>query len=117
MLTQTDFYFILICRTSDKYLKVAEKIKKGVTWLKKIDLWIQERCIDIGDYMILTGATVRQCSRVFGISKSTVYKDVAERLPNIDRSKAKWAADVMSKNKAERHIRGGLATQQKYKKR
>ena len=73
-----------------------------------------DRAVIIGEYIIDTGATVRAAAKVFKISKSTVHKDVTERLRY--RSPALYAQvkDVLQKNKEERHIRGGLATKEKY---
>ena len=73
--------------------------------------YIEERAIEIAKYIIEHNATVRQTAKEFGISKSTVHKDVTERLQQINPSLAKEALDV---NKEERHIRGGLATREKY---
>ena len=74
--------------------------------------YIEERALEIGEYIIEEGATVRQAARKFGISKSTVHKDVTERLEQI--SLAHEARKVLDVNKSERHIRGGLATKEKY---
>lgn len=76
--------------------------------------YIEERAIEIANYIIDTKATVRQAARQFGISKSTVHKDVTERLPQINPALASAARLVLDTNKSERHIRGGLATKQKY---
>ena len=65
-------------------------------------------------YSIDNNATVRQTAKQFGISKSTVHKDVTERLPEINPALAKSARKVLDVNKSERHIRGGLATREKY---
>lgn len=76
--------------------------------------YIEERALDIADYIINEKATVRQTATIFGVSKSTVHKDVTERLPRINplmAGKVKWVLDT---NKAERHIRGGKATRLKY---
>ena len=73
--------------------------------------YIEERALEIGEYIIEEGATVRQAARKFGISKSTVHKDVTERLEQINLRLAHEARKV---NKSERHIRGGLATKEKY---
>lgn len=75
---------------------------------------VDARAIRLGEYIAHTGSTVRQTAMVFCISKSTVHKDVTERLPHLDRDLAAQARLVLDKNKAERHIRGGLATKQKY---
>ena len=76
--------------------------------------YIEERAVEIATYIIKTNATVRQTAKKFGISKSTVHKDVAERLIQINPSLANQARSVLNQNKAERHIRGGLATREKY---
>lgn len=76
--------------------------------------YIEERAIDIANYIIDCNATVRQTARQFGISKSTVHKDVTERLLRINPALAKEARKVLDVNKSERHIRGGLATREKY---
>ncbi|MBQ8184657.1 MAG: sporulation transcriptional regulator SpoIIID [Lachnospiraceae bacterium] len=77
--------------------------------------YIEERAVEIAQYIIENNATVRQTARHFGISKSTVHKDVAERLVHINPSLATRARVVLDINKAERHIRGGMATKEKYK--
>ncbi len=76
--------------------------------------YIEERAIGIANYIIENNATVRQTARQFGISKSTVHKDVTERLMQINPTLAKEARKVLDVNKSERHIRGGLATKEKY---
>lgn len=79
--------------------------------------YIEKRVIDIANYIIAHNTTVRQTARQFGISKSTVHKDVAERLILINPSLASDVRKVLDMNKAERHIRGGLATKEKYQHR
>ncbi len=74
-----------------------------------------DRAIKLAQHIIETGDTVRAAAKVFGISKSTVHKDVSDRLLYIDRNLYKQVDAVLQKNKSERHIRGGLATQRKYK--
>lgn len=76
--------------------------------------YIEERAIEIANYIIEENATVRQTAKKFGISKSTVHKDVTERLIQVNPALAKQARKVLDTNKAERHIRGGLATREKY---
>ncbi len=76
--------------------------------------YIEERAIEVANYIIEQNATVRQTAKKFGISKSTVHKDVTERLEEIDPSLAKRARVVLDVNKSERHIRGGMATREKY---
>ncbi len=78
--------------------------------------YILKRVLDIGDYIIDTQATVRQAAKVFGVSKSTVHKDMTERLPRISEELALQVKVVLEQNKAERHIRGGEATKKKYRK-
>ena len=68
------------------------------------------------EYIVATGCTVRACSAQFNISKSTVHKDVSERLKNIDMDLYERARAVSERNLNERHIRGGIATKQKYLK-
>jgi putative DeoR family transcriptional regulator (stage III sporulation protein D) len=76
--------------------------------------YIEERALEIANYIVEFNATVRQTAKKFGISKSTVHKDVTERLPQINASLASQARKVLDFNKQERHIRGGLATREKY---
>ncbi len=75
---------------------------------------IEQRAADLAVYIIENKATVRSAARKFGISKSTVHKDLSERLKYLNRSLYLQVKEVMEVNKAERHIRGGLATQKKY---
>ncbi len=77
--------------------------------------YIEERALEIAKYIISENATVRQTAMVFGVSKSTVHKDVTERLPRINPLVATDVKKVLDMNKAERHIRGGKATKMKYK--
>ena len=76
--------------------------------------YIEERTIEVAQYIIDNKATVRSAAKKFGISKSTVHKDVTERLTQINHLLAAQARQVLDMNKSERHIRGGLATKQKY---
>lgn len=76
--------------------------------------YIEERAVDIANYIIEYNATVRQTAKKFGVSKSTVHKDVADRLMQIDPRLAGAVRKVLDVNKAERHIRGGMATKEKY---
>lgn len=76
--------------------------------------YIEERAIAIANYIIEHGTTVRQTAKDFGVSKSTVHKDVTERLENMKPSLAKEVRRVLDVNKSERHIRGGMATKEKY---
>lgn len=76
--------------------------------------YIEERAVEIAKYIIENNATVRQTAKQFGISKSTVHKDVTERLHQVNPSLAAETRKVLDVNKSERHIRGGLATKEKY---
>lgn len=74
-----------------------------------------DRSVILGEYILETGATVRAAAKVFKISKSTVHKDVTERLIYSNPQLYKQVKEVLEKNKQERHIRGGMATKRKYK--
>ena len=76
--------------------------------------YIEERAVEIAGYIVETKATVRQAAKKFGISKSTVHKDITDRLLQIHPGLASQARKVLDVNKSERHIRGGLATKEKY---
>ena len=75
---------------------------------------IEERACDLAVYIIETGATVRRAAQRFGISKSTVHKDLSQRLPRCNRHLYSQVRKVLDLNKAQRHIRGGMATKLKY---
>lgn len=77
--------------------------------------YIRERVKEVANYIYETKATVRQTARIYGVSKSTIHKDVTERLLRIDAELADRVKRVLEFNKAERHIRGGEATRKKYK--
>ena len=76
--------------------------------------YIEERVLQISAYIIENNATVRQAAKQFGVSKSTVHKDAGERIGYINPALAKEVRKVLEQNKCERHIRGGLATKEKY---
>lgn len=76
---------------------------------------IEERACDLAAFIIENKATVRQAAIQFGISKSTVHKDLTERLPRVNPGLYRQVRRLLDINKAERHIRGGLATRRKYK--
>ena len=76
--------------------------------------YIEERAVEIAQFIIENNATVRQTAKKYGISKSTVHKDVTERLQVINPSLAVQTRVVLDLNKSERHIRGGMATREKY---
>lgn len=83
--------------------------------MMKIDeLGSRERCVLLGEYMIEHQATVRSAAQVFGISKSTVHKDVTHTLKSINKSLYADVQNLLFKNKQERHLRGGEATRIKY---
>ena len=76
--------------------------------------FFDDRAVVLGEYIIDTGATVRATAKVFKISKSTVHKDVTERMEEINPTLAAKARKILDINKSERHIRGGMATKEKY---
>lgn len=76
--------------------------------------YIEERAVEVAQYIIDENATVRQTAKKFGVSKSTVHKDITERLVQFNPSLAARARVVLDVNKSERHIRGGMATKEKY---
>jgi len=75
---------------------------------------IEERAVMLAQYIIENRTTVRAAAQRFGISKSTVHKDLSERLPAYNRALYLQAKEVLEENKAQRHIRGGMATREKY---
>ena len=79
--------------------------------------YIEERTIELANYIIENKSTVRAAAKKFNISKSTVHKDITERLVKINKSLANQTREVLAENKQERHIRGGLATREKYKRK
>ena len=76
---------------------------------------IEDRACQLAVYMIETGATVRSAAKHFGISKSTVHKDISQRLYEYNRTLYEQVRQVLDTNKQQRHIRGGMATRRKYK--
>ena len=76
--------------------------------------YIEERVVKCAEYIVATGCTVRACSAHFSVSKSTVHKDVSERLKYIDEDLFERTRQVLEQNLSERHIRGGIATREKY---
>ncbi|MBE5744541.1 MAG: stage III sporulation protein D [Clostridiales bacterium] len=78
--------------------------------------YIEKRVLQCAEYIVETGCTVRACSAHFSISKSTVHKDVSERLKYIDEGLFEEVREILNRNLSERHIRGGLATKEKYQK-
>lgn len=79
--------------------------------------YIEERVLKCAEYIVETGCTVRACSAHFSISKSTVHKDVSERLKDIDVDLFERVRKVLNLNLSERHIRGGIATRAKYEEK
>lgn len=77
--------------------------------------YIRDRVLELGNHILESTATVRQTADLFGVSKSTVHKDVTERLPRINPELAYQVRLILEHNKAERHIRGGEATRRKYR--
>lgn len=76
---------------------------------------VEERAVELGEYILENKATVRAAAKRFHISKSTVHKDVSERLRTVDPQLYGRVRSVLEVNKAQRHIRGGLATRRKYR--
>ena len=76
--------------------------------------YIEERAVEVAEFIIENNATVRQAAKKFGISKSTVHKDCTDRLRQLNPALAKEVRSVLEVNKQERHIRGGMATKEKY---
>ncbi|AGB42326.1 sporulation transcriptional regulator SpoIIID [Halobacteroides halobius DSM 5150] len=76
--------------------------------------YIYRRVLEVGNYIYETKATVRQAAKVFGVSKSTIHKDVTDRIKKVDEELAEDVREVLDYNKAERHYRGGEATRKKY---
>jgi len=77
---------------------------------------IEQRACDLAEYIIENQSTVRAAAKQFSISKSTVHKDLTERLPRVNPGLYRQVRTLLDINKAERHIRGGLATKRKYKR-
>lgn len=104
--------FIVISKQKLPYKFHIYRNKTGVnTNLKK---FLEERTVKLGEYIVQNKATVRKAAKVFGVSKSTVHKDVAERLKNVNLELYKSVKRILNINKAQRHIRGGYATKHKY---
>lgn len=77
--------------------------------------YIEERVLEVARYIIESKDTIRKTAKVFGVSKSTIHKDMTERLPKINPVIAEKTYSILELNKSERHIRGGKATKMKYK--
>ena len=75
---------------------------------------IEQRACELAVYIIETGATIRNTAQHFGISKSTVHKDLSQRLPQCNKRLYRQVRQILDENKAQRHIRGGMATRRKY---
>ena len=88
-------------------------MSEKASWIATYDE--KDRCIKLAEYLIDNNSTVRATAKRVGISKSTVHKDIAEKLPHIQFELYQKAKDVLEKNKAERHLRGGQATKDKYR--
>ncbi len=89
-------------------------MKAGQIGGRNMQEYIEKRVMDICAYILETKATVRQTANEFGVSKSTVHKDMTERLPEISKEQYEAVRIILENNKAERHLRGGEATKQKY---
>jgi len=104
-----NIYFIFY-KADEHHIYLLKLLRGGVA----VKDYMRERILEIAEYIIATKATVRQAAKVFGVSKSTVHKDMTERLLEINPEKARLVKEVLEFNKAERHIRGGRATKRKY---
>ena len=93
-------------------IQLNKSIRMGVCFMKCVS--IEERAVNLAHYIIDSKDSVRGAAKKFGISKSTVHKDVSERLKKINPSLAKDVRVILDENKAERHMRGGMATKLKY---
>ena len=77
--------------------------------------WIARRIFEEAEFILDTGATVRACAKKAGVGKTTVHKDMRERLPRMDAAAAKRVGEILDKNRSERHLRGGEATRRKFR--
>lgn len=84
--------------------------------LRKQAEFLEDRCLKLGEYILEHKGTVRSTAKAFHISKSTVHKDVTTRLSSLDHALYTEVKKILEQNKQERHIRGGLATREKYRK-
>ena len=82
-----------------------------------MSLYIKDRCEVLAEYVVKNGATVRATAKEFGISKSTVHKDLTQKLKSVNLNMYQQAKEILNKNKEQRHLRGGEATKQKYLER
>jgi putative DeoR family transcriptional regulator (stage III sporulation protein D) len=80
-----------------------------------LKMLVEERAVELGEYIVENKATVRAAAQKFGISKSTVHMDVAQRLRKVNPALYHEVREILDVNKAQRHIRGGLATKEKYR--
>ena len=94
------------------YISIKDTMLGG----KGVRAYIEERAVIVAKYILEKNTTVRQTAKTFGVSKSTIHKDVTERLEEINPSLALEVKRVLEKNKLERHLRGGMATKLKYEK-
>jgi putative DeoR family transcriptional regulator, stage III sporulation protein D len=104
--------FVLLTFFTAYYFTKAHSKEGRLCILKD---YIEDRATEIGKYIIREKATVRDTAKIFGVSKSTVHKDVTERLQKINPTFAQEVKEVLDQNKSERHIRGGNATKLKFK--
>ena len=96
---------------------MIEKTKRNTPANEAGQKIIEQRAIELAQYIIDSKDTVRGAAKKFCISKSTVHKDITERLVKINMNLAKEVREILNENKAERHIRGGMATKLKYMKK
>lgn len=97
------------------YISLNIYICKPIEEAYTLKDYIEERVLEVGRYIIETKATIRKTASIYGVSKSTIHKDVTERLIKINPQIAKMAKEILDLNKSERHLRGGNSTKLKYK--
>lgn len=105
-------------KTPAALISYTKSSRKGVLYIMNNSVivkdYIESRVYEIAQYILATNCTVRAAAKKFEVSKSTVHKDLVERLPNLSQGLADEVRKILDENKAERHIRGGLATKAKY---
>ena len=106
-----------ICRRPFVIITIISSysVRNTLVWGDDMKGAVEERAIELGEYILQNNATVRAAAKRFHISKSTVHKDVSERLQTVNPQLYGEVRHVLEVNKAQRHIRGGMATRRKYK--
>jgi putative DeoR family transcriptional regulator (stage III sporulation protein D) len=107
--------FSIHCPHSITIAAAAYTYRRTIERQYHMEAYIETRVMDVASFIIETKATVRRAAKEFGVSKSTVHKDMTSRLRQLDKALAHEVAEILEINKEERHIRGGYATYLKYK--